>query len=230
MAFGFICYNDAGDTQIDGQFHNYAVIEKFMSLSVNVAKRNCAPGDFSEDWYEKTITFSTALSQPPILFARSWGGFLYLANLIKTGGNFTGAKIWVEGGAGPYTVDIAVAVPAELVTPAVESHGMQVWDSSGGVAFDSRLPYAKVKYVGKYDANRLITHDSISGGGWFSLGTAYKFGGFTVQPLYYGTKNNSDTVIEWGPLEIGPYCNGVPVGPAYYSQEQENDTIVAVID
>jgi hypothetical protein len=148
MGYGIEVKNNAGDLIIDGVNKNFAQAE---SGSVTLAANTIT-----------TISFTTATPQIPIIAIRPSANYVHLVDYQKSGSNWTGFRLFSRLGGTIYW-RMYLAHP---VTKA-ENYGLNIYDASGNLVFDSARAYFKIYSVttgitlATTGATQTITHAGI---------------------------------------------------------------------
>lgn len=128
--FGGRFRGDAGITQIDQNFRNFEILSSGSGVGTSATLVS-----------RVDISF-TACPEPPMLFLKTnnnVAGQVAFQNWIKTGANYTGARIIVTG---LLSFSWFIAVPA--FTLSSDTWGMRVRDSAGKIVFESGKQYLKI--------------------------------------------------------------------------------------
>lgn len=134
MPHGLQVQNSSGDLVIDQDFRNYEIIAEGSTSWVGTGLSSY-----------KDISFS-ATALPPLVFTRSTAfGGLACATLIKTGANYTSARLYSADYFGTFAFDYFVAAPVNAAS--ADAWGLQVFDAAGNRAFDSGKRYVQFRDV-----------------------------------------------------------------------------------
>ncbi|GEM_PF-6981959 len=127
MPAGFQAFNTAtGSVQVDENYANLALLTKVTITSA-------ANGNWAA-----TATLSVASPTMPVVAVQS-AVFVQLFRVYQSGGNWTFVYHAASAGAA-----INCYVFGKPVAPSGSGAGLQVFDASGSLTFDSRLKYARV--------------------------------------------------------------------------------------
>lgn len=200
MPAGFQIINDSGVVQVDQDYKNYALYSKTTITS------------WSSSWNSGTggTVFSAAVPIPP--------SGSYVIALITSGASSAsvmyGGTVMATAPSGTPTVTAYVfAAP----TASGSTSGVQVFDASGGVVFDSALKYMRVVYAGTIPSRSLpndvpYTYSGLAAGNYavvmsFSrqhyVYTTGVPGFWVVYRDFYATSGNGFTVNNSG-FATGP--------------------------
>lgn len=176
MTFGIQVQNASGNIVIDGGFQNHAVVASGSATTASL-------GSFTLDSKVVKVTLGSAIAvtRSPLVWGRigSDGAYMGLVGLEVNGSaELTGFWLGSDNayGAGPSrTIDWRVTA-----TPTAGSgvpYGVQVFNSAGGLAFDSGLSYLDIAHVSSTftltDSGSVLSYSTLTNP-WFCLsGLAY---------------------------------------------------------
>lgn len=131
MGYGLQINNDNFETVISSDYRNYQLHE-----SGNVSHTN---GGGTTNYFT-TVSFSQPVAKPPlVLFQPSTSAYSCISSYVKSGGLFTGFNYSVQrniGGSG-YSASSNWKSACLPESASGDTYGMQVFDDSGDIVFDS---------------------------------------------------------------------------------------------
>lgn len=150
MASGLLLVGDNDQVQIDGDYRNYALYQSGSVTSTS----------FIGNRFYATITFTAPIAEPPIVAVKSTVEVGFVSNSVNGSGEYVSTTITTSYAA--VSVDFKIFIPANLLTVSTETHGIDVYDANGDLAFHSGFDYMRVYDVvevgGTYEGN--VTHAS----------------------------------------------------------------------
>ena len=138
MGFGFSAQNNAGEIQIDQDYYNPHLFKE--------GSKTCTRGN-TTGFNNVRITFAGRVDPPLVACSPGTGVVCHMgiAQINKTGGTLYDAVVLshYQGLDTSYSVNYALYDAVGGIASNT-NYGMQVFDGSGNVVFDSRRAYLKV--------------------------------------------------------------------------------------
>ncbi|WP_139137869.1 MULTISPECIES: hypothetical protein [unclassified Pseudomonas] len=198
MPAGFQSFTDSGNTQIDGDWKNFALVDKLGVVSVNTR---------FESFYFNGVQFRSP-NTTDLIFFHCASDMAIVSIRLEGGGRTFYVATKVEG--------IAVTVFVfRSQSPTDSRSGFQVFDAAGTLVFDANSRYAKI--------SGMLPPQPLNGGEKYQMvgGRTYA----VMYPTWYGRVQQSVSVgapiapwivyTDFSAPSVRCMSDGVQAGPSF---------------